>query len=155
MKKVISSIRDLKIIEKELTKEHSGVLTVQLDDEKIFQTATNFVYLDKNIHVFLLIDEELYPQIRFEHICSFTIHRFENKFKGQNLFAESTYKLLSITINGVLREVEDKKLIDQLVELYQKKYSGNMDLKEYKKDKNLKPVMIDTEEIQAFTEEGN
>lgn len=155
MKKIISNIRDLKVIEKELTKEHSGVLTVQLDDEKIFQTATNFVYLDKNIHVFLLIDEELYPQIRFEHICSFTINRFENKFKSQNLFAESTYRLLSITINGVLREVEDKKLIDQLVELYQKKYSGNMDLKEYKKDKNLKPVMIDTEEIQAFTEEGN
>ncbi len=155
MKKVINHIRDLKLIEKELTREHSGVLTVQLGDEKIFQTATNFVYLDKNIHVFLMVDADMYALIRFNHIGSFTIHRFENKFKGQSLFAESTYKLLSITINGMVREVEDKKLIDLLVELYQNKYSGNIDLKNYKMDKNLKPVMIDTEEIQAFSEEGN
>lgn len=155
MKKVISNIRDLKLIEKEFTKEHGGVLSIQLDDEKMYQTATNFVYLDKNIYVFLQVDDDFYQQIRFEHFGCFTVHRSENKFKGQNLFAESTYKLFSITINGTLREVEDKKLIEQLIELYQKKYSPGIDPKEYKKDKNLKTIMIDTEEMQAFTEEGN
>lgn len=155
MKKVISNIRDLKLIEKELSKELNGVLAIQLDDEKIYQAATNFVYLDKNIHVFLQIEEDLYQQIRFNHYGIFTIHRFENKFKAQSLFAESTYKLFSITINGTLREVEDKKLVDQLIELYHKKYSSNIELKEYRKEKNLKPIMIDTEEMQAFTEEGN
>lgn len=155
MKKVISNIRDLKLIEKELSKELNGVLAIQLDDEKIYQAATNFVYLDKNIHVFLQIEEDLYQQIRFNHYGIFTIYRFENKFKAQSLFAESTYKLFSITINGTLREVEDKKLVDQLIELYHKKYSSNIELKEYRKEKNLKPIMIDTEEMQAFTEEGN
>lgn len=155
MKKVITNIRDLKLIEKEFTKELGGVLTIQLDDEKIYQTATNFVYLDKNIYVFLQVDEDFYQQIKFEHFGCFTVHRSENKFKGQNLFAESTYKLFSVTINGLLREVEDKKLIDQLIELYRKKYSPGIDLKEYKKDKILKTILIDTEEMQAFTEEGN
>lgn len=155
MKKVISNIRDLKLIEKELTKEISGVLAIQLDDEKIYQTATNYIYLDKNIYVFLMVDEDFYQQIRFEHLGSFTIHRSDNKFKGQNLFADATYKLFSININGILREVEDKKLIDQLIELYHKKYSQNTDLKEYKKEKKLKAIIIDTEEMLAFTEEGN
>lgn len=155
MKKIISSVRDLKIIEKELLKEQGGVIALLLDDEKIHQTATNYVYLDKNIYVFLQVDEDFYEQIKFDHFSSFTVHRSENKFKGHNLFADSTYKLFSVTINGMLREVEDKKLIDQLIELYYKKYSSGMNMKDYSKDKNLKPIMIDTEEIQAFTEEGN
>lgn len=155
MKKVISHIRDLKLIEKELTRELSGVLAIQLDDEKMYQSATNFIYLDKNIYVFLEIDEDFYEQIRFEHFGCFTIHKSESKFKGQNLFAESTYKLFSININGMVREVEDKKLIDQLVEIYHNKYSSSIAPKEYKKGKTIKTIMIDTEEMLAFTEEGN
>lgn len=155
MKKVISHIRDLKLIEKELTREPCGVLAIQLDDEKMYQSATNFVYLDKNIYVFLEIDDDFYEQIRFEHFGCFTIHKSDNKFKGQSLYAESTYKLFSININGMVREVEDKKLIDQLVEIYHDKYSSNIGLKEYKKGKNIRTIMIDTEEMLAFTEEGN
>lgn len=155
MKKVISNLRDLKLIEKELAKETAGVLAIQLDDDKIYQSATNFVYLDKNIFVFLQVDDDLYQQIKFDRLGSFTIHRFENRFKDHNLFAESTYKLFSITISGTVREVEDKKLIDQLVDIYHKKYSSGSDLKKYRYEKTLKPVMIDTEEMQAVTEEGN
>ncbi len=155
MKKVISNLRDLKLIEKELAKEPAGALAIQLDDDKIHQVATNFVYLDKNIYVFLQVDEDLYQQIKFDYFGSFTIHRFENRFKDHNLFAESTYKLFSITISGTVREVEDKKLIDQLIEFYQKKYSPNIDLKKYRNEMNLKPIMIDTEEMQTFTEEGD
>lgn len=155
MKKIISNLRDLKLIEKELAKESAGVLAIQLDEDKIFQSATNFVYLDKNVYVFLQVDDDFYQQIKFDHYGSFTIHRFENKFKDRNLFAESTYKLFSVTISGTVREVEDKKLIDQLIEFYHKKYSSGSDLKKYRQEKNLKPVMIDTEEMQAVTEEGN
>ncbi|MFO7527163.1 MAG: pyridoxamine 5'-phosphate oxidase family protein [Ignavibacteriaceae bacterium] len=155
MKKVISSIRDLKLIEKELIKEHSGAISIQLDDERIYQLASNFVYLDKNIYVFLQVDEDLYQQLRFGYSGSFTIHKFDNKFKEHDLFAESTYRLTSVTVNGVVREVEDKKLVDQIFELYNKKYSSNIALKEYMKEKILKPVMIDTEELLAFNEEGN
>jgi hypothetical protein len=155
MKKAISSIRDLKLIEKELNKESGGVLAIQLDDDKIHQAATNFIYLDKNVYAFLQVDEDFYQQIKFDHFGCFTIHRSENRFKGQHLFEDSTYKLFSITINGMVREVEDKKLVDQLIELYQKKYSPHIEIKEYRKEKNLKPIMIDTEEMLAFTEEGN
>lgn len=155
MKKVISNIRDLKLIEKELLKEHSGVISIQLDDEKIYQVASNYVYLDKNIYVFLQVDEDLYQQLKFGYPGSFTIHKFENKFKEHDLFAESTYRLTSVSINGVVREVEDKKLFDQLIENYGNKYSPNILLKEYMREKNLKPVMIDTEEMYAFHEEGN
>lgn len=155
MKKVISNVRDLKLIEKELTKEPGGILAVQLDDEKIHQVATNFVYLDKNIYVFLQVDEDLYPQIKFDYFGSFTIHKSENRFKDHNLFAESTYKLFSITINGSIREVDDKKLLETVIDAYRKKYSPNIELKEYKKERNLKPLMLDTEEMFAYLEEGN
>lgn len=155
MKKVITVIRELKQIESELVRENCGVLSVLLEDEKLYQVAGNFVYTDKNIYVFLNIEDDIYQKIKFGNAGSFTIHRFEGKPDSNGLFTESTYNLLSVTINGIFREVEDKKMIDQIIENYRAKYSNNADPKEYSIDKNLKPVLIDTEEMTAFTEEGN
>lgn len=155
MKKVISYIRDLKQIEEELIGGFSGVIAFQLDNEKIHQIASNFIYVDKNIYVFLQIDEEIYQKIKFGTAGSFTVHGFDKKIKKHDLFAESTYRLKSVTINGIVREVDDKKLIDQIIENYRNKYSDDLDMNEYNNEKNLKPVIIDTEEMTAFIEEGN
>lgn len=59
-----------------------------------------------------------------------------------------------ITINGEIKEVDDSKLKDQIAELYRLKYSPSIKADEYEIMENLKPVILDTNEIKALIEEG-
>jgi hypothetical protein len=151
MKKEITQIRDINEIEKQLIQAPSGVLCIHLANEKLMQFACNFVYLDKNIYTYLDITDENYEHIKYGSAGSFSVSSSE-KLTGK--LKEFTYKLSYITINGEIKEVDDSKLKDQIADLYRLKYSPSIKADDYEIIENLRPVILDTNEIKALIEEG-
>ncbi len=150
MKKNKRQIRDIELIEKELHNTHVGVLALY-EDEKVLQIPTTFLYLDKNIYIFLE-DEEIYDTLHFDSQASFALIKNDKPRKNSKQENRSTYHALSITITGNLRKVDEQKL-DEIKSGFLKKYSNNGDESEII-DLNDKAVIIDSEEIQAFEETG-
>jgi hypothetical protein len=151
MKKEITQIRDIKEIEKQLIQAPSGVLCIHLANEKLMQFACNFIYLDKNIYTYLDSTDENYEHIKYGSAGSFSV---SSSAKLTDKSKEFTYRLACITINGEIKEVDDSKLKDQIVELYRLKYSPLIKSDEYEVMENLKPIILDTNEIKAVIEEG-
>lgn len=143
-------IRDIQEIEKEINDALTGVASMLLDSDKIYQIPTNFVYLDKNIFIYIDSNDEVFQSIKFNSPASFSIIKSE-KQGGK----EITYRLKYVTINGEIRVVDDLKLIDQIKENYRKKYSSRISTEDYKIPDNLIVCIIDTIEIKAVIEEGN
>ena len=152
MHKVVSQIRDLELIEKELTMNPAGILAVMTDSEKVSQIATTFIYLDKNIFVFI-DDEEAYENIQFDTSVSFSIMKYGKLRKTKDMDFDPTYNLFSISISGIIKKIEDPKQFKELQQNYIAKYKKDVDGKI-----NLsllsRAVIIDSEEIQAFEETG-
>jgi len=151
MKKQITHIRDIDEIEKHLKEAQTGVLCISLSNDKLMQVACNFVYLDKNIYVYLDSTEENFEHIKYGSAGIFTISRNE-KIHPKN--KEFTYKFSFNTINGEIRELDDAKLQEQVYELYRIKYSSSINADDYKIAENLKPIILDTIEIKSLVEEG-
>jgi len=151
MKKQITQIRDIEEIEKHLIQAQSGVICIHLANEKLMQFACNFIYLDKNIYTYLDSTDENYEHVKYGSAGSFSVSSSE-KLTGK--IKEFTYILSYITINGEIKEVDDSKLKDQIAELYGLKYSPSIKADEYEIMENLKPVILDTNEIKALIEEG-
>jgi len=151
MKKQTIQIRDIEEIEKQLIQAPSGVLCIHLANEKLMQIACNFVYLDKNIYTYLDNTDENYIHVKYGSAGSFSISSSE-KLAGKS--KEFTYRLSYITINGEIKDVDDNKLKDQIAELYRLKYSPSIKTDEYVLMENLKPVILDTNEIKSLIEEG-
>ena len=118
MRKVFQ-IRDLELIEKELSENFVGVLAVTLKNEKVVQTARTFIYMDKNIYIFFSNESEIYNDINLDVNGSFIILKDEtpNAQSGIN-----GYRLMSITISGAVKKIEELKLLDELKKNYAKKY---------------------------------
>jgi len=152
MKKQITLIRDIQEIEKQLIQAQSGVLCIHLANEKLMQFACNFIYLDKNIYAYLDSSDENYEHVKYGSAGSFSVSSSE-KLTGK--LKEFTYLLSCITINGEIKEVDDSKLKEQIAELYRLKYSPGIKADKYEVMENLKPVILDTNEIKALIEEGN
>jgi len=151
MKRQTITNRDIKSIEKQLQQAVAGVLSIHMNNDKIYQIACNFIYLDKNIYAYLDRNDENFEHIKYGNACSFTV------FSNEKLSADSkdfTYKLIYITIGGEVKDIDDPKLNDQVAELYRLKYSRSSNGDEYKVDENLKPILLDTKEIKSFIEEG-
>ncbi len=144
MKKTFQ-IRDLELIEKELSENFVGVLAVTLKNEKVVQTATTFVYMDKNIYIFFSNESEIYENINLDINGSFII------LKNESLNDDTIkkFRLMSISISGAVKKVEELKLLDEIKKNYAKKYPDDND--------NLlslnKALIIDTDEILAFDEQ--
>lgn len=151
MKKQTTQIRDIEEIEKQLIQASTGVLCIHLANEKLMQFACNFIYLDKNIYTFLDSTDENYVHVKYGSAGSFSISSSE-KLAGKS--KEFTYRLSYITINGEIKDVDDNKLKDQILELYRLKYSPSIKTDEYVLMENLKPVILDTNEIKSLIEEG-
>mgnify|MGYP003526857111 CR=1 FL=1 len=151
MKKQTIQIRDIEEIEKQLIQALSGVLCIHLANENLMQIACNFVYLDKNIYTYLDSTDENYVHVKYGSAGSFSVSSSE-KLSGK--LKEFTYRLSYITINGEIKEVDDSKLKDQIADLYRLKYSPAIKADEYVLMENLKPVILDTNEIKALIEEG-
>ena len=149
MQKKITTIRNLELVEKELNSATAGVISVSLQKTKFVQFATNFVYQDKNIFIFI-DDEELLRSIKFDSLSRFTVL----KQKSNEDKEESIYKLSSIQVTGNLREAEEKKVINDITQTYIQKYSGKLILPEDKTTSMGKLVFVDSEELLAFEEIG-
>ncbi len=145
MKKTFQ-IRDLEFIEKELLENFVGVLAVTLKNEKVVQTATAFLYLDKNIYILFNNESEIYEDINLEINGSFIILKNES-LNGKNI--ANRYRLMSISISGSVKKVEEQKLLDELKKNYSKKYPDD--------NESLmilnKALIIDTDEILALEEQ--
>lgn len=145
MKKIFQ-IRDLELIEKELSENFVGVLAVTLKNEKVVQTATTFLYLDKNIYIFFSNESEIYENINLDINGSFIILKNESS-NAQNMI--NKYRLMSISISGAVKKVDELKLLDEIKKNYAKKYRED--------NENLlslnKALIIDTDEILAFDEQ--
>lgn len=152
MNKKIKVIRSLELVEKEVAPVHSGVASVTTVDGFV-QFATIFVYQDKNIFMFI-DDKELLKNVKFEAPAKFTV--LLNK-KSDHKLAEdnsSVYNLFSVTISGNLREVEEKKILNEIAQSFIQKYSGKLILPENEGKILGKLVFVDSEELLAFDEIG-
>ena len=152
MKKQITQIRDIAEIEKQLTQAQSGILCIHLANEKLMQIACNFIYLDKNIYTYLDSTEENFEHVKYGSAGTFSVSSIE---KINDKSKEFTYRLSFITINGEIRDVDDSKLREQITELYRLKYSRSVEPNGYEVSENLKPIILDTNEIKSLIEEGN
>lgn len=153
MHKIVSQIRDLEIIEEELKSNQAGVLALIYDGDKITQLTTTFLYMDKNIYIFFHKDDELYDNLQFESNAIFSILKQGKIKKIKNINFEPTYNILSITIKGIMKKIDDPKLLEEAKSNYILKYkrqSGS----EVDYSPISKVILIDTEEIQASEETG-
>jgi len=149
----VRKIRQLDIIEKELDSIHSGVITLPLEED-FEQIATSFVYHDKNIYLFIQ-DKELYDDLKFGSLAKFTAIK-ESKFDKKSKSAdENIYRLFYISVNGVLKSVNEKKLRDNIKQNFIQKYSGQLIESEGKSKSFSKLVFIDSEELVAIEETGS
>ena len=153
MNKIVSQIRDLSTIEKELSTNPAGVLAISVDNEKVAQLATTFLYQDKNVYLFFDDDDEFFEGISFETNVSFTIIKNDKVKKSKKNNIEPTYSLLAISVNGMMRKVEEQKTIEELKQNYLRKY-GKSDGDDLNFPSLNNVVIIDSEEIQAFEETG-
>lgn len=146
-------IRRLDIIEKELDSITSGVIALPLEED-FEQIATSFVYHNKNIYLFIQ-DKELYNDLKFGSQAKFTAikeAKFDNKSKSTD---GEFYRLFYISVNGVLKNVEEKRLRDNIIQNYIQKYSGQLIESEGKSKSFSKLVFIDSEELVATEETGS
>jgi nitroimidazol reductase NimA-like FMN-containing flavoprotein (pyridoxamine 5'-phosphate oxidase superfamily) len=144
MKRKITHIRDLELIEKELSESQVGVFAVTTNREKVIQIATTFVYLYKNIYVFFNEENEIYKGVNLESSSSFII--FQDRVLNGKSYATS------ISISGLVKKVEDNRTMTEIKNNYLQKYAKPIDL--FDKDaSNLKALFIDSEEFIAIDQE--
>ena len=153
MHRIVKQIRDIELIEKELTANPAGVLALSIDSEKFTQVATTFLYQDKNIYIFFGADDELYESIHFDARATFTAIKYGKAKKTRQMNFEPLYNLFSISVKGIIKKVEEPKIIEDLKQAYFSKYKKSYDENSYKVlSRNV--VLIDSEEIQALEEIG-
>ena len=110
MNKKTIVIRDLSLVEKELSSAQGGVVSVSLRKDTFAQFATNFVYQNKNIF-FYLDNEELLRTIKFDAMAKFTILKDKNVTNELIEKKDPLFRLFSIVVTGVIREAEEQKTI--------------------------------------------
>ena len=152
MQKKITIIRNLEIIERELNSAASGVAALSVKKDAFVQFATNFVYHDKNIFLFLS-GTELIRSVRYDVIARFSIFKNIPPSK-EEIDKDRIYQLFSITVTGDLREVEEKKVINEVTQSYIQKYSGKLIHGAKDPEPLGKLVLIDSNELIAFEETG-
>ncbi|GIK61124.1 MAG: hypothetical protein HND39_01515 [Ignavibacteriota bacterium] len=153
MNKKIKVIRDLSLVEKELSASQGGVVAVSLQKENFAQFATNFVYQNKNIF-FYLDNEELLRTIKFDSLAKFTILKDKNVSKDLIEKKDPLYRLFSIVVTGVIREAEGQKTIKSISQSFIEKYSGKLLLSDKESQTKGKLLLVDSEELLAFDEIG-
>lgn len=154
MQRIVNQIRDLGLIESELHKMAVGVLALYVDDEKTIQFPTTFLYRDKNIFIFFKNDDELYESIKYNSSASFTIIKQEKIKRGKKLEFNPTYQMFSITLNGLVRKVEDEKIMINLRHEYLAKYDKKTEATRRTVPALTNAIIMDSDEIHAQEEVG-
>ncbi len=120
----IKTIRNLEIIEKELDSISSGVMVIPLEED-FEQVATNFVYYNKNIYMFIQ-NKELYKNLKFDSITKFTAIKDSRRGKKISSDKECLYSLFYISVSGIIKNVREKKLLNNIKQSFIQKYSGKL-----------------------------
>ncbi len=154
MQRIINQIRDLEIIESELKSTTVGVFALNIDEEKTIQYPTTFLYRDKNIYIFFKTDDELYQSIKYNSNASFTIVRQEKTKRGKKTDFSPSYQMFSITLNGLVRKVDEEKTMSVLREEYLAKYSKKTDSIKQNIPSLSAAIIMDSDEIHAQEEVG-
>ena len=148
----VKTIRNLEVIEKELNSISSGTMALPLEED-FEQIATNFVYSNKNVYVFIQ-NKELYKNLKLDSIAKFTVIKNTRLGKKNKNDKECIYSLFYISVSGIIKNVREKKLINNIKQSFIQKYSGKL----IESDSRLKSfsrlVCIDTEELTATEETG-
>ncbi len=153
MNKKLKVIRDLSLVEKELSSAQGGVISVLLKKESFTQFATNFVYQNKNIF-FYVDNEELLRTIKLDSLAKFTILKDKNVTKELMEKKDPLYRLFSVVVTGVIREAEEQKTITNIAQSFIEKYSGKLIRDEKETPSPGKLLFVDSEELLAFDEIG-
>jgi uncharacterized protein (UPF0297 family) len=141
MRKKITYIREMAIIENEFSTTRIGILAFKDNKEKVNQIVGPFIYADKNIYIFFDENDENFDKIEFDEYVSFIITK-----SGEISATSEPLKYAFSKASGFIKKIEEIKVIEEISKAFVKKYydqSENIDLR----TKRL--VMIDTEEIQA------
>lgn len=154
MQRIINQIRDLELIEKELRETSAGVFALTVDEEKTIQFPTTFIYLDKNIYIFFNSEDEFYQSIKYNSSASFTIIKEEKLKKGRKIDFSPSYKIFSITLNGLVRKVDEEKTMAVLRQEYLTKYSKRTDLDGKNIPMLAAAIIMDSAEFHAQEEMG-
>lgn len=154
MKRIIAQIRDIKLIENELSENYIGVIAHQLENGDVFQKVTPFIYKDKNVYIFYKDDSESYERIQFDTNASFTVNRNEKVKKGTSKEINFIYDVVTVCIKGIIKKIDEQKIIEEVRKTYLNKYSKVNTIGEEELSELNKLVIIDTEEIQSFEEQG-
>jgi hypothetical protein len=154
MKRIITQIRNIDRIEKELKNNYAGVIALQLDEEKFVQIPTPYLYKDKNIFLFFTHNDEIYDEIQFDSNVVFTIVRNIKINKNRKNDPTASYHFCATKISGIIRKVEDTKFMEELKKSYADKYSAKTDKSSLDFHVIDKVVVIDTEEINSVEEIG-
>jgi hypothetical protein len=153
MKKIITQIRDIDLIEKELKSNSAGIFSF-LSKDRICQTAATYVYLNKNVFLFINENEEFHLNIKADSEAAFAILKHDTKKLIPRGEFTPSYSLFSISISGTVRNVSDQKLIDESAAAYFRKYGKEPENRKIQELPAVKIILIDTQEIQAFEEIG-
>jgi hypothetical protein len=148
----VRTIRDLETIEKELNSISSGVLALPLEEDFV-QIAANFVYHNKNIYFFIQ-NKELYKDIKLESVAKFTAIKESVKGRKNKQGPESIYTLFYISVSGIIKSVNEKKLKNNIKQGFIQKYSGRLIETDSKSKSFSRLVFIDSEELTATEETG-
>lgn len=154
MHRIVNQIRDLTLIENQLHNSSVGILALYAEDEKTIQFPTTFIYRDKNIFIFFKEDDELYELLKYNSSASFTVIKDEKNKKGRKLDFVPSYVIFSITINGLVRKVDDEKLIQTLRQEYLRKYCKGSEVTEKMIPFLANAIIMDSDEIHAQEEIG-
>ena len=148
----VKTIRNLEVIEKELNSISSGVMVLSLKED-FEQIATNFVYHNTNIYVFIQ-NKELYKNLKLESIAKFTAIKETASGKKNKNDKENIYNLFYISVSGIIKNVREKKLINNIKQSFIQKYSGKLIESDTRSKSFLRLICIDTEELTATEETG-
>ena len=148
----VKTIRNLEVIEKELNSISSGVIVLPLEED-FEQIGTNFVYHNKNIYVFIQ-NKELCKNLKLEAIAKFTAIKETASRKKNKKEKENIYSLFYISVSGIIKNVREKKLINNIKQSFIQKYSGKLIESGSRSKSFSRLIYIDTEELTATEETG-
>jgi len=148
----VKTIRNLEVIEKELNSISSGAMVLPLEED-FEQIATNFVYSNKNVYVFIQ-NKELYKNLKLDSIAKFTAIKNTRLGKKNKNDKECIYSLFYISVSGIIKNVREKKLINYIKQSFIQKYSGKLIESDSRSKSFSRLVCIDTEELTATEETG-
>lgn len=151
---MLTQIRDIELIENELNSIYIGVVAHSLVNGDVFQKATPFIYLDKNVYIFYKDDSESFERIQFDSSASFTVTKNEKIKKNASKDFIPEYHVTTVCIKGLIKKVEEQKVLDEIRKTYLNKYSKDSTVGEEEIAELNKLIIIDTEEIQSFEEQG-